>query len=68
MYLCKGEYDKAIADYDRALEFDPTYALARDGRALALSKKEVLDEARNHTAVCDELNGAVRLEFPNILY
>jgi len=37
--LGKGEYDLAIADFDRVLKLDPKDADASKGRAEALAKK-----------------------------
>ena len=35
----KGEYDKAIADYDQALAINPKFAPAYSNRGLAWEKK-----------------------------
>ena len=37
-YLRKGEIDRAVADYDRALSIDPDDAIARRWRADALGR------------------------------
>ncbi|MBI5395709.1 MAG: tetratricopeptide repeat protein [Verrucomicrobia bacterium] len=41
----KGDYDGAIADYNRALELDPKYALAYNNRGLVKSNKGDQDAA-----------------------
>src|SRR4029077_10305869 len=41
----KGDWDRAIADYDKALGFDPRIAGAYAGRAAAYIKKGNLDRA-----------------------
>ena len=41
----KGEYDKAIADYDEALKLDPKNALAYDSRGVAWYRKGEYDKA-----------------------
>lgn len=38
-YFEKGDYARAIADFDRALQIDPNFKMARDGRKEALRKK-----------------------------
>lgn len=39
LYNDKGEYDRAIADFDRALALDPNYYLAYGNRGVANQKK-----------------------------
>jgi tetratricopeptide (TPR) repeat protein len=41
----QGEYDQAIAAYDRALALDPTHARAYNNRALAHQARERYDQA-----------------------
>ena len=41
----KGEYDRAIADFDKAIEINPKYARAYFGRGGTYAKKGGLDEA-----------------------
>jgi tetratricopeptide (TPR) repeat protein len=39
MYRNKGEFDKAIADFSKAIELDPNYAEAYFNRAYAYHRK-----------------------------
>ena len=38
-YAQKGDYDRAIQDYDQALRIKPTYVLALNNRRLAYARK-----------------------------
>ena len=42
----KGQYDRAISDYNKAIEIDPEYALAFFNRGVAYFKKGDCDKAR----------------------
>ncbi|MFC1987647.1 tetratricopeptide repeat protein [Chloroflexota bacterium] len=44
-YLEKGEYDRALTDFNKAIKLDPNYALAYYNRGDAYSCKEDLDSA-----------------------
>ena len=44
-YYKKTDYDRAIADYNRAIEIDPKYARAYGNRGLAYYKKTDYDRA-----------------------
>jgi tetratricopeptide (TPR) repeat protein len=57
-YASIGEFDRAIADYDRALQLNPTMATAFDNRGRAYSQKNQFERA-----VAD-YNEAIRLN-PN---
>jgi tetratricopeptide (TPR) repeat protein len=37
-YANKGQYDRAIQDYDQAIKLDPNLALAINNRAAAIAK------------------------------
>jgi tetratricopeptide (TPR) repeat protein len=39
-YDDKGQYDRAIQDYDQAIKLDPNYATALSNRADAIAKKK----------------------------
>ena len=54
-FVAKGDFARALADFDRAIEIDPKYLLAYHNRCLAYSKKADLDRA---IADCGE---AIRL-------
>jgi tetratricopeptide (TPR) repeat protein len=41
----KGEFDKAIRDYDEAIRCVPTFAIANNNRGMAWQKKGELDKA-----------------------
>lgn len=45
LHYAKHEFDKAIADFDRALRFDPSFALAFGNRANAWSMKKEFKRA-----------------------
>jgi tetratricopeptide (TPR) repeat protein len=44
-YLQKGEFDRALSDFTRAIEFDPKYALAYYNRAIVYLYRGELDAA-----------------------
>jgi Flp pilus assembly protein TadD len=44
-YFYKEEVDRAIADYDRAIELEPDYALAYNNRGVAYDDKGEVDRA-----------------------
>ena len=44
-YYAKGDYDKAIADYDKAIQSEPDVAQGYCGRGLAYSKRGDAEKA-----------------------
>ena len=54
-YYEKGQYDRAIQDYDQAIKFDPKYALAFNNRCAVYHKKREYDRA------IQECNQAIKL-------
>ncbi|TGD73462.1 tetratricopeptide repeat protein [Mangrovimicrobium sediminis] len=52
-WLMRGDYDAAIASYERALAARPDWPLARDNRALAELRKQRLEDAGNDRAQDD---------------
>jgi Ca-activated chloride channel family protein len=44
-WLMHGEYDSAVASYDRALGFRPGWQEAEDNKALAMARKKKIDDA-----------------------
>ena len=44
-YIKKGQLDRAIADYDKAIALDPNYAAAYNNRGLIYQKKGEVDRA-----------------------
>ena len=46
-YARKGEYDRAIRDYDQALQLDPKLAPAYYSRGMAYADKGDYDRARS---------------------
>ncbi|HBZ54637.1 MAG TPA: hypothetical protein DEO88_04450 [Syntrophobacteraceae bacterium] len=44
-WLMHGQYDRAIANYERALGFRPDWKEAEENRSLAVARKENLDSA-----------------------
>ena len=45
VWHAKGEHDKAMSDYDRAVQLDPRFAAAYVNRGLARADDEDWDEA-----------------------
>ena len=43
LYSINNELEQAIADYDRAIEIDPEYAIAYDSRGIAYRKRGELE-------------------------
>ena len=43
--LAKGEYDRAIQDYDQSIKLNPNYARAFNNRGVAYQKKGEYDRA-----------------------
>jgi len=58
-YRSKGEYDRAIADYNKSIEIDTEDATAYYGRSMAYRGKGDLDRA---SADCDKARSII----PNI--
>jgi tetratricopeptide (TPR) repeat protein len=58
-YAIKADYDRAIADYDQAIQHDPTYALAYNGRGVAYKEKD-----GDYDRAIAEYNHAIQLD-PN---
>ena len=54
-YVAKGEYDRAIADYDLSLRFNRSYARAFNNRGVAYRKKG------DHDRAIEEFNESIRL-------
>src|SRR5215471_19185886 len=46
-YMAKGEYDRAVQDYDQSIKLDPNYARAFNNRGVAYQKKGEYDRAIN---------------------
>ena len=44
-YVAKGEYDRAIQDYDQSIKLSPTYSKAFNNRGVAYQKKGEYDRA-----------------------
>src|SRR4029079_11803195 len=57
-YESQSDDDRAIADYNRAIELDPNYALALYNRGMALHAKRKFDSAMA------DINQAIKLN-PN---
>ncbi|HBR22615.1 MAG TPA: hypothetical protein DD713_08660 [Nitrospiraceae bacterium] len=63
-YAKKGQYDRAIADYNKAIVLDPNNAEAYTGRGVAYAKKEQYDRAIedfNKTIALDPNNASAYL-------
>src|SRR5262249_24447780 len=44
-YTTKGEYDRAVQDYDQSIKLNPSYATAFNNRGVAYQKKGAYDRA-----------------------
>ena len=44
-YVAKGEYDRAVQDYDQSIKLSPTYSKAFNNRGVAYQKKGEYDRA-----------------------
>src|SRR5262245_66345265 len=44
-YTAKGDYDRAVQDYDQSIKLDPNYARAFNNRGVAYQKKGEYDRA-----------------------
>ena len=44
-YSAKGEYDRAVQDYDQSIKLNPNYAQAFNNRGVAYQKKAEYDRA-----------------------
>ena len=54
-YSKKGDYERAIKDYDRAISLTPTYAMPFNNRGVAYKRKGEYDRA------IDDFNEAIKL-------
>jgi tetratricopeptide (TPR) repeat protein len=63
MHWHKGNYDKAVAGYTKAVELDPENAEAYEGRALTHFESHHLEEAWDDVKTCQKLNWKVDPEF-----
>jgi tetratricopeptide (TPR) repeat protein len=57
-YVIKGDHDRAIADFSKAIELDPKYALAYGSRGLAYARVE---ELLMPTPSCFHISGIAAL-------
>ena len=64
-YYYKGEYDKAIKEYNKAIELNPKYAEAFNNRGLAYRHKGELDRAIKDYNKAIELNPKYAKAFNN---
>jgi tetratricopeptide (TPR) repeat protein len=61
VYMAKGEYDRAIADFDEAILLKPTYSIAFGFRGNAYRKKGENDRA------VEDYDQAIRLDPKNVV-
>jgi tetratricopeptide (TPR) repeat protein len=64
-YLDKGEHDKAIADYTKAIEANPRDSFAYNSRGIAYRAKGDLDKAIADYGVAIELDGESASAYTN---
>ncbi|PIV63894.1 MAG: hypothetical protein COS11_05020, partial [bacterium (Candidatus Ratteibacteria) CG01_land_8_20_14_3_00_40_19] len=62
-YYYKGEYDKAISEYTRAIKINPDYALAYNNRGNAYYYKKEYDKAWDDVYKAQSLGYQVNPEF-----
>jgi tetratricopeptide (TPR) repeat protein len=55
-YVARGDYDRAIEDYNQAIKISPSYARAFNNRAVAFGKKG------QHERAVEDLDAALKLE------
>ncbi len=55
-HFIEGDYDKAFADYNKAIELNPKYAAAYNNRGLTYHKKAEYDKAFADFNIAIELN------------
>src|SRR5262245_31471201 len=64
-YMAKGEYDRAVQDYDQSIELNPNYARAFNNRGVAYQKKGEYDRAIKHFDDSIKLNPNYANAFAN---
>jgi tetratricopeptide (TPR) repeat protein len=65
VHLSQRNYDRAIDDYNEAIQLDPTYAIGFNNRGLAYQRKGEIDRAIEDYDVAIRLNPAYALAFAN---
>ncbi|HNX90617.1 MAG TPA: tetratricopeptide repeat protein [Candidatus Omnitrophota bacterium] len=63
VYTVRGEKDKAISDFDSAIEINPKYALAYKNRAVAYFLKGEYDKSRQDVKKAQELGAVMAPDF-----
>jgi tetratricopeptide (TPR) repeat protein len=64
-YMTKGEYDRAVQDYDQSIKLNPNYARAFNNRGVAYQKKGEYDRAINDFDQSIKLNPQYANAFAN---
>src|SRR5262249_46460690 len=64
-YTAKGEYDRAIQDYDQSIKLDPNYARAFNNRGVAYQTKGEYDRAIDDFDESIKLNPQYASAFAN---
>ncbi|TMK10002.1 MAG: tetratricopeptide repeat protein, partial [Alphaproteobacteria bacterium] len=64
-YTAKGEYDRAVQDYDQSIKLDPNYARAFNNRGVAYQKKGEYDRAIEDFDASIKLNPDYASAFAN---
>src|SRR5215471_13060878 len=59
-YVAKGDYDRAVEDYDQSIKLDPNYARAFNNRGVAYQKKGEYDRA------IDDFDQSIKLNPQNV--
>src|SRR5262245_58050791 len=64
-YMAKGEYDRAVQDYDESIKLNANYARAFNNRGVAYQKKGAYDLAIKDFDEAIRLNPSYTNDFPN---
>src|ERR1700745_3672698 len=59
-HMAKGEYDRAVEDYDQSIKLDPNYARAFNNRGVAYQKKGEYDRA------IEDFDASIKLDPDNV--
>jgi tetratricopeptide (TPR) repeat protein len=61
----KGQYDKAISDFNKAIDLNPKFAEAYNNRGLTYAKKGQYDKAISDFTKTIEINPSYTLAYQN---
>ena len=64
-YANRGQHDKAISDYNKAIEINPRYAMAYSNRGIVYAKKGQHDRAISDYNKAIEINPKLAIAYNN---